>query len=103
MRKNKILMILKSLLEKISPPILLFMLVVILFWPILFSTKLLPGFDPLLIFYPLSYHNLYQQGFWAKTIFSGFDTWALPAAGAGNWLYYFLTPQTVVNFFNFIT
>ena len=95
-------MILKSLLEKISPPILLFMLVVILFWPILFSTKLLPGFDPLLLFYPLSYHNLYQQSFWAKSIFSGFDTWALPAAGAGNWLYYFLAPGAA-NFLDFIS
>lgn len=92
-----------NFLKKIQPQILLFTLVVILFWPILFSTKLVPGFDPLLLFYPLSYHNLNLQGFWTKTIFSGFDTWALPASGSGNWLYYFFTPQTVVHFFNFIT
>ncbi len=92
-----------NFLKKIPPQILLFMLVVVLFLPVLFSTKLLPGFDPLLIFYPLSYHNLNQQGFWTKTIFSGFDTWALPASGAGNWLYYFLMPQAAVNFFDFIT
>lgn len=90
-------------LEKVPPYILLLILVVILFLPFLFSEKLMPGFDPLLLFYPLSYHNLNQQDFWTKSIFSGFDTWALPASGAGNWLYYFLMPQAIVHFLNFIT
>ncbi|MDO8574896.1 MAG: hypothetical protein Q7R61_01320 [bacterium] len=88
---------------KIPPQILLFILVVILFLPILFSTKLLPGFDPLLLFYPYSYQNLNQSSFWTGSIFSGFDTWALPAGWAGNWLYYFLAPESIANFFDFIS
>ena len=88
--------------RKIPPQILLFILVVIIFWPILFSTKLLPGFDPLLLFYPYSYQNLNQSSFWADGIFSGFDAWTSPSSWAGNWLYYFLAPG-IASFLDFIS
>lgn len=68
----------------------------------LFSAKLFPGFDPLLLFYPYSYQSLNQSHFWTSGIFSGFDTWASPSSWAGHWLYYFLTPEAA-HFLDFIS
>lgn len=81
------------------PVIFLSVFILILFWPMLFSDRLFPGFDLTLIFYPYSHYFLNQQNFWASGILSGFNIGTTPNAFAGNWIYYF----SGIKFFDFIT
>lgn len=98
-------------LEKIHPLIILSLLIFIVFSPIIFSKKLLPGFDLLLVFYPYSQHFLSQQNFWVSGILGGINIGATPAGFAGNWIYYkffnfgfldFISFYNVLIFFYFI-
>ncbi len=76
-----------------NPLFFLLIFLFILFWPMLFSDKLFPGLDLLLIFYPYSQHFLSQQSFWTSGILGGFNIGVAPSTFAGNWIYY--------KFFNF--
>lgn len=86
-----------------NPLIILLAAVFILFFPIIFLDKLLPGFDLLLVFYPYSFHFLHSQSFWSSGILSGFNISATPATFAGNWIYYFFANGIGFRFFDFIT
>ncbi|MCX6813427.1 MAG: hypothetical protein NTV77_03045, partial [Candidatus Azambacteria bacterium] len=81
----------------------LYILIFIIFFPVLFLKKLFPGFDPLLVFYPYSFHFLHSQSFWASGILSGFNISATPSGFAGNWIYYFFANGVGFRFFDFIT
>ena len=85
--------------EKIHPFTILSFLIFVIFSPVLFLKKLWPGLDPLLAFYPYSFHYLYNHTFWSSGILSGFNIWLAPASFAGNWTYYF----SGIKFFDFIT
>ncbi|GEM_PF-2834963 len=98
-------------LEKIHPLNILFILIFIIFFPILFLKKLFPGLDLLLVFYPYSFYLLGAHNFWASGILSGFNIGVTPNAFAGNWIYYrlfnfgffdFITFYNVLIFFYFI-
>lgn len=69
-----------------------------LFWPTLFSNKLFPGFDLLLIFYPYSQHLLSFNNSWASGVLGGFNIGIAPSTFAGNWVYYFFA----IKFFSYI-
>lgn len=92
-----------KILEKIHPILFLFCLILIVFFPILFLKKLLPGFDLLLVFYPYSFLYLNYQSFWISGILSGISVWASPANFAGNWIYYFFANRIGFKLFDFIT
>ncbi|MEK7578832.1 MAG: YfhO family protein [Patescibacteria group bacterium] len=81
------------ILKNSYPLFLLYILIFIIFFPILFLKKLFPGFDLLLVFYPYSHYFLNQQSFLASGILNGFNIATTPAGFAGNWIYY--------RFFNF--
>lgn len=82
-----------------NPVFLFLILIFILFLPIVFGNKLLPGFDLNLIFYPYSHHFLSQQSHWSSGILSGSNIGVTPNAFAGNWIYYFFG----IKFFDYIT
>ncbi len=94
---------LRIILKKIWPQGLLIIFAIILLGPMLFSKKLFPGFDLLLVFYPYSFHFLHSQSFWASGILSGFNISATPSGFAGNWIYYFFANGIRFRFFDFIT
>ena len=91
------------ILKNIHPLVILYILVFIIFIPVLFFKKLFSGFDLLLVFYPYSFHFLHSQSFWASGILSGFNIGATPSAFAGNWVYYFFANGIGFRFFDFIT
>jgi len=93
----------KEKIIKNWPILLLLSIVLVLFWPMIFSNKLFPGFDLLLVFYPYSFYFLQSQSLWVSGILSGFNIGATPSAFAGNWIYYFLARRIGADFFDFIS
>lgn len=87
--------------KKNWPILLLLVLFLILFWPTLFSNKLFPGFDLLLIFYPYSHHFLSLNNFWESGILSGFNMGAAPSTFSGNWIYYKFFDFSFLDFISF--
>ena len=99
------------ILKENWPISLLLVLVLILFWPMLFSDKLFPGFDLTLVFYPYSHYFSTQQSFWASGTLGGFNIGTTPNAFAGNWIYYkffnfnfidFISSYNILIFFYFL-
>ena len=76
-------------------------LIFILFFPVLFFKKLWPGSDPLLTFYPYSFHYFNNMSHWDTSILSGVSIGALPASFAGNWIYYKIFSFSFLDFIGF--
>jgi len=76
-------------------------LIFILFFPVLFLKKLWPGSDPLLTFYPYSFHYFNNMSHWDTSILSGVSIGALPASFAGNWIYYKIFSFSFLDFIGF--